>query len=73
MTPESRLFTVALLVLAIGSAFAWAGKLTPDWITLATYVVGLFAAGQATNAVAKPAGEWLAAKAREILDRPRIG
>lgn len=64
MTPLTVLSAASL---AVGSLFAGIGLLSGDqWVQLVAYVLGLHSAGTAGVAVARPAGEYLAAKARSL-------
>jgi hypothetical protein len=63
---------LSLSSLAIGSLFALIGILHPsEWITLVAYVLGLHAAGTAGVSVAKPAGEYMVAKARDLTAKAK--
>lgn len=58
--------------LAVGSLFVFYGLMTGEqWVQLVAYVLGLHAAGTAGVTVAKPAGDYLTAKAQKILSRDR--
>lgn len=70
MTDAARSLLVTLLALAASFALAWTGKLTAEWGSLAAYMVGLHAGGTAAIALAKPAGEYLAAQARAKRQDP---
>lgn len=64
MTDSPRLLLVTLLVLAAGTGLALLRIIDgAQWVQLASWVLGLHAAGHAGVAVAKPAGDWLTAKA----------
>lgn len=67
-----RLLLVTLLVLAAGTGLALLRIIDgAQWVQLATWALGLHAAGSAGVQVAKPAGDYLAAAAQKILSRDR--
>lgn len=65
-----RLLLVTLLVLAAGTGLALLRIIDGAlWVQLATWALGLHAAGSAGVQVARPAGDYLAAAAQKILSR----
>ena len=67
MTAEARLFVLALIALLVGSGFAGLKILAgAEWVQLVAWLLGLVATGNGVGAVAKPAGEWLTARAAQI-------
>lgn len=67
MSAEARLFLLALVALLVGSGFAARGVLEgEEWVQLVAWLLGLVATGNGVGAVAKPAGEWLTARAAQI-------
>lgn len=74
MPDTSRLFTLSLLALAIGTGFAvlgargGAGAILSgaQWVELVTWLIGLQAGGAAGLKLAEPAGQALAAWARSL-------
>ena len=51
---QSRKFVVTLLILALGSLFAWFGKLSPELVELFTWIGGLYLGFN----VSQKASEW---------------
>lgn len=79
MPDTSRLFTLSLLALAIGTGFAvlgargGAGAILsgPQWVELVTWLIGLQAGGAAGLKLAEPAGQALAAWAKSLRNPPQ--
>jgi hypothetical protein len=63
-TAKTAWLTLTALVLSFGLALL--GKLTDPWVTVVGYALGIQAGGAAAIGVAKPAGEWLSAKAAAV-------
>lgn len=58
--------------LAAGSVFVLIGLMpAAEWVQLVAYVLGLHAAGTAGVSVAKPAGEYMVAKARDLTAKAK--
>jgi hypothetical protein len=58
--------------LSVGSLFVFCGLMTGEqWVQLVAYVLGLHAAGTAGVSVAKPAGEYMVAKARDLTAKAK--
>ena len=62
---QSRKFLLCLLVVGLGGAFSWVGKLTPELVELMKWVAGLYLGFNVTQKGVEQVASKLVSKAEE--------